>query len=215
MTPPPNSPRRRRRPAARAALEAAVLATLLASLAGCVSLLPKAEPAQLYRFGLRPPAETPARPEAVGVFHANGQFQREAAGDRILTLTGERAAYIAGVRWVAPAEVLFDEAVVNAFDASPGRVRLVSRGEAGHSDFALRLDVRNFETEYQGGTPSVLIRVRAALIRSDVRAPAYEQMFEARAPAGENRVSAIVAAYDQALVTVLGEIAAWTNRSVG
>jgi cholesterol transport system auxiliary component len=188
------------------------------SLAGCISLLPKSNPAQLYRFAATAQASPPAAASAatVGVLRANGQFQREAAGDRILTVTGERAAYIADSRWVAPADVLFDEAVTRAFEASGGRVRLVSRGEPMRSDYTLRLDVRNFETDYgEGGAPAVLVRVRAVMTRGQAGAPAAEQIFEARVPAAQNRVSAIVAAYDQALGKVLGEVVGWANGSVG
>jgi cholesterol transport system auxiliary component len=198
----------------RPLLKLAGAAALAVSLSGCITLLPKSAPADLYRFGVAPAAAEPARPNAVGVFRAGGQFQREAAGDQILTVTGAHAAYIAGARWVTPAEVLFDEAVQNAFEAAPGRVRLVSRGEQAHADYALRLDVRNFETDYgAGGAPSVLIRIRAVLT-DGARATVAERMFEARAPAAENRVSAIVAAYSQALAQALGEITAWTNSSV-
>jgi cholesterol transport system auxiliary component len=202
----PSAPKRR-------PLTLAAAAALALSLCGCISLFPSSKPAQLYRFGVTPAAAGPARPSTVGVFRAMGQFQREAAGDQILTLTGERAAYVAGARWVAPAEVLFDEAVSDAF-AGPGRVRLISRGEQAHADYALRLEVRNFETDYaEGGPPTVLIRVRAVLTNQS-RATVAEQVFEARTPAAENRVSAIVAAYDQALSKVLGDIVAWTNGSV-
>jgi len=37
-----------------------------------------------------------------------------------------------------------------------------------------------------------------------------EQIFEASVPAGDNRVGAIVAAYDQAVKDVLGKLVAWT-----
>jgi cholesterol transport system auxiliary component len=210
MIRPPQAPGRS---LVRAALRFAAAGGLALALSGCISLLPSSKPAQLYRFSL-PPAPAPAAPaDAVRVFHGPGFFQRESAGDRILTVTGERAAYVAQARWVAPAEVLFDEAMTNAFEASGGRARLVWRGEPAHSDFALRVDVRNFETDYSGDAPSVLVRVRAIIARSD-RTPVAERVFEARAPAAENRLSAIVAAYDQALAKVLGEMVAWTNASV-
>jgi cholesterol transport system auxiliary component len=201
----------------RAFLNLAAAGALALSLTGCISLLPKSNPAQLYRFGFGEPqaAAQPASLSSVGVLRAPGQFQHESAGDRILTVTGERAAYIAASRWVAPAEVLFDEAVSRAFDAGGGRVRLVGRGEPGHVDYALRLDVRNFETDYaQGEAPTVLIRVRAVLSRDRSAPPVAERVFEARVPATENRVSTIVAAYDRALSQVLGQIIAWTNSSV-
>ena len=94
-------------------------------------------------------------------------------------------------------------------------MRLISRGDPVRSDYALRLDVRNFETDYgAGGSPVVLVRIHAVLGRPQERATVSERIFEARTPAAENRVGAIVAAYDQALAKVLGDIAAWTNASV-
>lgn len=200
----------------RAPKVAAVAGVLAVSLSACVSLLPKTKPAQLYRFGVTPAAAAAAPTGAVGLYHLNGQFQREAAGDRILTVTGARAAYIADVRWIAPAEVLFDEAVANAFEAAPGPTRLVSRGEPVRSPYALRLDVRNFETDYaEGGPPTVFVRVRAVITKDQTRTPVAEQVFEARAPATQNRVGAIVAGYDAALAKVLGDIVGWTNSALG
>jgi cholesterol transport system auxiliary component len=196
----------------RLRLAIAVVSAL--ALSGCISLLPKSKPAQLYRFGQpTAAASAPAAARTVGVFRSNGSFAEEAAGDRILSITGGRAAYIAQSRWVAPAAILFDEAVSKAFDANPGRVRLIARGQQGKADYALRLDVRNFEARYEAGekaAPTILVRVYAALSRSDLTT-AGEQAFEARVPAGDNSVGAIVAAYDRAVADVLEKLVAWTN----
>lgn len=192
----------------------AAVGLLALSLSGCISLVPKTKPAQLYRFGV-PTAESPPRTDPVGVYRVRGGFQREASGDRILTVTGERAAYIAQSRWVAPAEVLFDEAVAAAFDSAPGRVRLVLRGEPARSAYMLRLDVRNFETVYDGDgeNPVVLVRVRASLAGGPNRSPIADRLFEARIPAERNRVSAIVVAYNNAVAKVLNDVVTWTNSS--
>jgi cholesterol transport system auxiliary component len=183
------------------------------ALGGCVSLLPKSKPVHLYRFGQTQAAGEAAPASARSV--AVGSFQREASGDRLLTITGERAAYLADSRWVAPAQVLFDQAVVAAFDGGDGKVRLTSRGDPARTDYVLRLDVRTFETRYEAGAgapPVVLVRLRALLIRDDGRSVAAEQIFESRAPASVNRVSAIVAAYDKATADVVAQLIAWTNQ---
>ena len=191
----------------------ALVALAAISLAACVTLLPKTKPAQLYRFGQRVAASPakPAQANAVGVFWIDGGFQQEAAGDRILTVTGDKAAYIAEARWVATADTLFDQAAAAAFDAGGGHVRLASRGAPTTADFALRLDVRQFETRYaaEGQTPTVHVRVQATLSRG--RAPAAQEMFEALVPASDNRVTAIAAAYDKAVTDVLTRIVAWTS----
>lgn len=188
------------------------------ALSGCISLLPKTKPAHLYTFGTSPAAKVQAVPagRSIGVFRASGLFQRESAGDRLLGITGDKAAYIAETRWVAPASVLFEQAVAAAFDAAPGKVRLVARGEPGVSTYTLRLDVRNFETRYDAGpdaAPTVVIRVRAILVGDKDKGVAGEQLLEARVRAGDNKVAAIVSAYDKALDEVLGKLVSWTEAT--
>jgi cholesterol transport system auxiliary component len=201
----------------RPLLRLVAVAACALGLSGCITLLPKTAPAQLYRFGAAPPATAPtASPalSAVAVYRTNGTFQTEAADDRILTVDGGRAAYIAQSRWVAPAEVLFSQAVVQAFDASP--VRLLSRGQQGRFGYALRIDVRNFEARYDSGpkaAPLVVVRLHAALTKND-QTSVGEREFEARVPATDNRVGAIVAAYNQAVAEVIGKLVAWTEASV-
>jgi cholesterol transport system auxiliary component len=198
-------------------LRAAAMVFCAVALSGCISLLPKSKPAQLYRFGQAPAAASaPVPVGTVGIFRANGVFQGESAGDRILTINGGKAANIAQARWVAPASVLFDEAVLAAFDADPGKARLISRGEQGKTDYALRVDVRNFETRYDAGpesAPTVVIRLRVAMAKAD-RSEAGEAILEANVRAADNRVGAIVDAYDKALAEVMGKLVAWTNQAV-
>ena len=197
-------------------LRAAGIAACALAVSGCISLLPKSKPAQLYRFGApaAAAATAPTRPaNAVAVFETNGTFQEEAADDRILTVNGGKAAYIAQSRWVAPAEILFRQAVAKAFDASP--VRLIARGQQGRSAYALRLDVRSFETRYEHGekvAPTVVVRVHAALTRAD-QSGVGEEEFDAQVPAGNNRVGAIVSAYNTAVGEVVGKVVAWTEKN--
>jgi cholesterol transport system auxiliary component len=197
------------------AMRAAILAAGALALSGC-ALLGGGKPAHLYRFGqsaVGEPAQAGSTAQSVGVSRSPGPFQREAAGDRILTVTGGKAAYIAETRWVAPAQTLFNQAVVAAFDANTGPARLISRGEPGQAPYALRLEVRNFETRYDQGpkaAPAVVIRVAATISARQVTS-VRERMFEVQVRAGDNRVSSIVDAYDGAVAKVLGEIVAWTN----
>ncbi len=76
-----------------------------------------------------------------------------------------------------------DEAVVAAFDANPGPVRLVTRGEPATADYVLRLDVRNFESRLRPGpkaAPIVVVRVRAAMTSRADRGLVAEKLFEKR-----------------------------------
>jgi cholesterol transport system auxiliary component len=199
------------------ALKGAVCAVIGASLlAGCISILPKEKAAQLYRFG-SPSLDARTPPAGQTRFPVQMiplTFNRAAAGDRILTMTGNEAAYIKGSRWVAAANTLFETAVANAFDNDGGAARLMARGEPGHPDYTLKLDVRAFETRYehgQGAAPTVVIELYAALGQVEGRVPTGERIFRASVPAADNRVGAITAAYDQAVTKVLGDMVAWVD----
>ena len=195
---------------------AVALAAVL--LAGCISLFPKAKPVQLYRFGVQPEAgaeRVPRAREGTFVVRAvTSSFDRASASDRILTVNGDRTAYIAGARWVISATSLFDAAVTNAFDAHGGSARLLAPGERARADYTLKLDVRSFEARYDGGpeaAPTVVVEVYAGLNSSSDPAKDSDRIFQVKVPAAENRVGAITSAFDQATGKVLGELVAWVD----
>lgn len=198
-----------------------VLAATAAALAlsACVSLLPEAEPSQLYRLNadLQVDRLAPGG-ESFGVVLPEAEFAQAAGGDRILTVNGAEAAYIAGARWIAPASTLFEEALSRAFDINPGPARLVTRGEHRQADQVLRVDLRRFEAVYDRGeraAPLVVVRMRATLVNRADRTLVAEEIFEAEVRAADNRVSAIVQAFDEASGEVLTQLVDWTNRRGG
>jgi len=203
------------------AIAAASLLTASLALGGCITVFPKAGPVQLYRFGDTVPAiDAKAAPQAVG---ENGQFnlqrsaivfERSAQSDAILTTSGTETAYIAGSRWVAPATVLFDEAVDRAFHAAGGPAHVVPRGEIGSNGASLKLDVEAFEARYSGAkdaAPTVVVRMHGLLVRVSDRHVLAEKEFEIQKPAETNRVSAIVAAFDAATTDAIGQLVVWTG----
>ena len=190
---------------------------LALGLSACISVFPKTKPVGLYRFGEAEVSAPKGPPGAMfGVLKAPTVFTRAAASDRILTSSQGQMAYISDARWVSPAFVLFEEAVARAFENDPGRARLIGRGEVAKADLVLRLEVRTFETDYVDGpkaAPEVVVRVRGVMNRNTDRALVGDQVFEARVKAADNRVSAIVPAYDKAVAKVLGEVVAWANAA--
>lgn len=195
-------------------LTTALLTLAAIALSGCISLFPKAEPAQLYRFQAQPTAQPFPPGPLFGVLRLGASFPRASAGDRILTVNDRgEAAYIAGARWVSPASVLFEEQVATAFQ-NGGRARLIGRGEVIKADFSLKLDVQTFEARYDRGpkaAPEIVVSVRGVITRNRDRALVGERLFTARIRAGENRVGAIVPAFNAALSQVLGELVGWVN----
>jgi cholesterol transport system auxiliary component len=140
-----------------------------------------------------------------------------ASGDRILTMTGDEAAYVEGARWVSTAQSQFEEAVDEAFVRSAQTARIVERRQSASATMVMNLSVESFETRYDNGpksAPKVVVAVRAQLIRFPDRAVIGESVFRAEQPAGENRVSAIVAAYNTAVTSVLKDLTAWTDQKV-
>jgi cholesterol transport system auxiliary component len=205
----------------RPLIRTAGIALLAVSLTGCVSLLPKAKEAQTYRFGGAGAASSGAsqvsQAGGFGILKAPTGFVRAGAGDQILTvLPGGETAYIAQARWVSPAQVLFDEALERAFDADPGRARLIARGEIGKAELVLKLDVRAFEAYYPDGAetvPTVRVGVRALITRNLDRTLVSDQLFTASVPASDNRMGAISAAFDKAVGEVLTQVVAAANAA--
>jgi cholesterol transport system auxiliary component len=143
-----------------------------------------------------------------------GTFDRAAASDRLLTVEGDKTAFIANARWVASAQSLFEGALSNSFIASPGPARLLDRGELTAADYRLDVTVRRFETRYESGphAPPVVEVVLSASLDSNRSSPSRrDQSFEARTEAKADSMSAIVAAYSESVGEVLAKLRAWVE----
>jgi len=186
----------------------AVVGVVAPLCAGCVTLLPKAAPEPLYRFGggdASAPSPVPAVGRGQGLLGIVVTLPAASRGDALLAVTGRSAAYISGGRWVSPASDLFREAAARA---------LAAHGAAGPGGGVLTLAVTRFEADYDHGTDDApTVRIEAALRLSDgVRPPRSLGVVEGEAPAAANRIGAIVSAYDTALDAVLAGAAAALDR---
>ena len=195
-----------------------MIAAASVALSGC-ALLSSPDPVQLYRFGgasaYAGTGATSACPD-VHVSMRRVDFPEAARGDRILAVTGAEAAYIKGARWVSPAETLFEEALRNAF-LDGGTCTVLSSGPLSRNGLLLSVDVRRFEAAYAapGAVPDANIVVLLRLFRMSDRSLVVEDRITVRESAGENRQSAIVAAFDRAMSSVLAEAVPWVARAVG
>jgi cholesterol transport system auxiliary component len=185
----------------------------LAALGACVTLFPKTAPAQLYRFeaNVQPPASAPP---STAIREGMLEFDPASAGDRILTVTGDQVGYMDIARWAVPASQLFEAAVARGFDAYG--TRLVGIGEASQAKYRLRLQVTHFEARYLNGAaaaPTVFVTMRATVDRQSDGTLVAERPFEASVEASDNRVGAIVQAYDAATSKVVGDLVAWVGQT--
>ncbi len=197
------------------AFAAAIASVAALGLSAC-ALLSTPDPVQLYRFGanLDLQSEGLARAGTRPVALRRVQFPRASSGERILAVTGDQAAYLAGARWVSPADVLFTDALENSFSVRSRQVRLIGRNELTPADLMLELDVRQFEARYdagQGAAPTVHMVVHARMLQYPERVIAEERTFATTVPAADNRVSAIVAAYSAGTDQITDQIVQWSD----
>lgn len=197
---------------APAALTAAVLAV---ALSGC-ALLKSPDPVQLYRFGMAPSASADAATTgSVSVAMRQISFPDASATDRILGVTGSEAAYIGGARWVSDARTLFTDSLTTAFAEQGRTTRIIGRQELTPAGLSLDIDVTSFEAryDYAGAAPQAVITARGRVLAFPSRAVVAERTFAVAQPAGENRIGAIVAAFDTATRDINSQIVAWTEQT--
>ena len=216
------------RPVLRSGLRLAAGVAVVTALSGC-ALLSTPDPVQNFRFGL--PLEAPSAvgdtPAPLTVSIRRIEFPQATGDDRILGVTGLETAYIGGVRWVSPASTLFDDSLKAAFANRADQIRVLGRREPGTPPMVLQVTVTSFEARYAapGAAPEVVITAQAQLRTTPERraasaaavrpeeARSVERIFTVTQPATENRVSAIVAAFDTATRDINTQIADWTIRS--
>ena len=202
----------------RPSIKLAVAAAGALAVAGC-ALLSSPPPVQTYRFG-GPAAASAASEGVAGLTQVNlrrVQFPEAVEGDRLLGVTGTETAYIAEARWVSPASDLYMESLENAFAAQATRVRLIGPRELIRGERSLDIDMRAFEARYEapGAVPTVVVTARARLLALPDRTVTAERTFTVQQPAGANRISAIVEAFDIATRDLNAQIVDWTDANAG
>nr|WP_153923596.1 ABC-type transport auxiliary lipoprotein family protein [Brevundimonas sp. SPF441] len=205
----------------------AASAAVLTALSGC-ALLSSPDPVQNYRFGLpmAAPSSVGDTPAPLTVSIRRIEFPQATGDDKILGVTGLETAYIGGARWVSPASTLFDDSLKAAFANRADRIRVLGRREPGTPPLILQVTVTTFEARYAapGAVPDVVVTARAQLRSTPERRAgggtirpeegrSVERVFTVTQPAGDNRVSAIVAAFDTATRDINTQIADWTIAS--
>lgn len=189
---------------------------LAASALGGCALLSSPDPVQTYRFGGPAPMSSQTIGTDVTTLALRRiEFPEAVESDRLLGVTGAETAYIAGARWVSPARDLYLESLENAFAGQARTVRLVGPREAVRSGRSLDIDMRAFEARYAAPDtpPTVVITARVRVSTLPARTVAAERLFTVEQPASENRVSAIVEAFDIATRDMNTQIVAWTEAN--
>jgi cholesterol transport system auxiliary component len=203
------------RPAAIAIVLAAVCA------AACTGSLfqSKAAPPTIYLLsaGAAPASAAPsgdAAPAAaipVDLAILKPRMRTGLATDRIAVLYPDRRLdYFADARWSGPAGDVLQDLAVQVFLHSRAHLRTVS-GDASvfASAYWLEIEVIDFQAEYTSASaaPTAHVHFLARIGESGDRHILGRFETEARQPAAENRLTAIVDAYARAADAALAEIA--------
>ena len=124
--------------------------------------------------------------------------------------------YYAGAAWQDRAPTMIQMLIIRSFQ-NDSRLQVVSDDAPGPpAEFLLTSILQDFESEQSAdGGRAAHVTLVAALTPTTRRQQAQTQSFEAVAPAADDSMAAIVAAFDQAMTDVLGKLVAWTLATGG
>jgi cholesterol transport system auxiliary component len=203
----------------RMALTMAV-STLLAACAGSLFQSKAAAPmiyllsADLGAAGAAPSSAS-AIPADLAVLRPRVRTGLE--GDRIAVLYPDRHLdYIAGARWSGPLDEVIQDLAIQAFQTGAALRSATTDASAFPSGYWLELDVADFQAEYSAAAaPTIRVHMTARLGGANDRRVLANFDADALQPAADNRLTAIVNAYEKAVTSALAEIVAGTTRALG
>jgi cholesterol transport system auxiliary component len=191
---------------------AAVLAMLL--LAACTGVLPGAGPAPTL-FTLTP--KTTFRADLAKVGWQLVVEEPLAAGgldtNKIAVMPNAlELQYYADARWTERAPRMVQTLLVESFE-NTGKIVAVGRQAVGlRSDFNLKSELREFQTEYRTGetAPRVRVRLNVKLIEQPRQEIIASQNFEHVEQPKSAAMPDVIDAFDEALGKVLRRTVEWT-----
>lgn len=188
----------------------ALAAALLFVLASCANFHSDQPATQVYTLD---PVFTELKLEAGSAATTLQVLRPHAAPgldtDRIaLRRSAQRLDYYAASRWPAPLPDFLQSLAIEALRAS-GKFRAVQPDTAAFAaDELLQIEIRRCQAEYVGdGPPVVHLQLLATLGHRSDRAVVASVSAESTVPAAENRMQAVVAAFQSAVAAALAELA--------
>ena len=191
-----------------------VVALGAALLLPACTILPKAEPLDVYLL----PATAPVSASATQAAPWSLRIARPAAGvhlsgQRIVVVPEDnRVSVYTGAGWSDPAPVLVRNRLLDAFRADGRVAGLSSDDKQLQADFELDSDLRAFQSEYRDGRPEVVVRLDARLVHTATRRIVASRSFALRAPATDTAVPVVVQAFGAAADRLAAEVVEWTVR---
>ncbi|MGJ7513297.1 ABC-type transport auxiliary lipoprotein family protein [Pseudomonas baetica] len=187
---------------------------LLASftLIGACSILPKPEPFEIYRLpsGQASAPASQSMPQRWSLRLNKPQASEALNSPNIAVIPqGDVISSYKGSRWSDPAPVLLRNRLLDGFQRD-GRVTLLSTDDSNFlADLELGGSLQAFQTEYQGSTASVVVRLDALLVRGYDQRILASKRFEVRQPLSDVKVPAVVAGFGQASDQLTAQVVGW------
>jgi ABC-type uncharacterized transport system auxiliary subunit len=137
--------------------------------------------------------------------------------DRIAALYPDRHMdYFAGVRWSGPLDEVLQDLAVQQFHSNPGLRNVSAEASVFASTYWLEIEVVDFQAEYaaESSAPTVHVQLRARVGNSGDRHVLGRFEPDIHEAAADNRMTAIVDAYNRAADKALAEIAEGTAQTL-
>jgi cholesterol transport system auxiliary component len=206
-------------------VKAALSLLLVLSLAACAGSLfkNKTAPPTMYMLsaGSKSPAVDPAGAPAgaAGADLAILKLRVRAGLDteRIAALYPDRRMdYFADVRWTGPLDEVLQDLAVQEFHSNPNFGNVRADASVFASVYWLEIEVADFQAEYSaaGVAPTVHVHLLARLGNSADRRILARFEPDIHQAAADNRMSAIIDAYNRATDQALSQIAAGSAQAL-
>lgn len=192
-----------------------IMALLLAaaSLGGC-GILPKQETLAVYRPepAIAVDAAWPQANWQLQIARPYADAMHDSARILVRPQPGELRVY-KGAAWTQPAPDLVLDTLLRAF-ADSGKLNGVARrGEGVSAQYELLLDLRRFESDYDGGAkPSARIEIGARLVNNAGNRVVASRVFDVTVPTEGTDVVQVNRAFERAMSDVTAQLIGWTLK---
>lgn len=197
-----------------------VLATCMGLfLSGCAGLLHSdARPEETYYLSARAASLTEAAQNAAVSLRVGRPVAAPGLDSPhiMLVQADHRMNFYTGSRWVAPVTEVVESLAVQTLRASGAWTSVEDSGSPFPSDYLLAIDLRRFEADYTAGgaLPVVHVALECIVGRREGRDVVATFVAAGDAPAAANRMSEVVAAFEQASTAAMEVLAQQALQAV-
>jgi cholesterol transport system auxiliary component len=188
-------------------------------LSGCAGLLHSdARPVETYYLRARAASLTEAAQNAAVSLRVGHPVAAPGLDSPhiMLVQADHRMNFYTGSRWVAPATEVVESLAVQTLRASGAWTSVEDSGSPFPSDYLLAIDLRRFEADYTegGALPVVHVALECIVGRREGRDVVATFVAAGDAPAAANRMSEVVAAFEQASTAAMDVLAQQALQAV-